>query len=218
MPREAKAWHGLFERMSKLRPSLVADVHVRQAARAVPGLADAAAALAADHPAARDLANILAVLDEEAVLVVEPASRTGFRVEVCGVADVNQFYLLLADLIPGRRERSSPGMMSRFQLFALSGLRDNATLIPGLRGADHWLWGDRPASSLPRFEGERVVLLGEPSVPTVLSDERRFFDMPAEARIVRGLSRAEVVSYLSRWTGQTVAEPEPAATAPARAA
>src|SRR5437763_14517019 len=74
-------------------PALFASVEVRRAARAIPGLREAAARV----PAAKALADLLAVPDDETVLVLHPRLRTGLRLFVRGVADVAQFHLLLLD-------------------------------------------------------------------------------------------------------------------------
>ncbi len=229
----AAAWDGLAGRVRGLWPALAASAEVRRVARAVPGLRDAAHALAADHPAARDVADLLSIVDEEVVLALDPAAGTGFRLEVTGVADVNQLHVLLADALPGRRPSAAvvaacrdrgvfdgepPVAEARFQLFAASALRPDATLPTGLSGSGQWLWGHRPAASVPRVGGERVVLLGEPAFAATWEVERRFPDVAADARIVAALTPAEVAGWLSERTGRPVAVPETPVLAPAWAA
>src|SRR5438045_1828151 len=70
---------------------MTADLeHVRSAD---PGRAPSPAP--ARVSAAKDLAGLLAVPDEETVLVLHPRLRTGLRLFVRGVVDVAQFHLLL---------------------------------------------------------------------------------------------------------------------------
>jgi hypothetical protein len=200
-PREAKAWQDVTEQWARLRPWLFGDVHLRQTARAIHGLISAARAVSVEHPVAREITDLLATLDEETLLVLDPAARVGHRVEVQGVADINQLQALLADVLPGLRLQFA-------RLFTFAGLRSDATLPQRWNGTEHWLWGQMPASVIPFHEGQRVVLVGEASVPVVLSEERRFPDLPAEGRIVHTMTRSEVHDCLTRWTGRPVAEAE----------
>jgi hypothetical protein len=220
----------LADRIAAELPALFASVEVRRAARAVAGLPEAAAALAPDCPAARDLADLLTVPDDEAVLVLHPALRAGFRLFVRGVADVAQFHLLLlgavtgdpADgLLPGpplpSRFRAAcrdvnPVLPAgvpmaaevRFQLFRPSAIRSDGSVPGGFRGCDHWLWGHEPLAAVPRVDGERVVLLGDPAYPATWEVERRFPAMAAEAELVQVLGPFQVAERLGRLAGTPV--------------
>ena len=210
-------------------PALFASVEVRRAARAIPGLREAAL-----KRHAADLADLLAVPDDEAVLVLHPRLRVGFRLFVRGVADVAQFHLLMldaaGDLLPGpplpSRFRvacadahpSTPAGVpmvaeARFQLFQPAALQPDATLPPGFRGCDHWLWGRQPLADVPRIDGERVVLLGDPAYRQTWEVERRFPAMSAEVRLLDVLSPFRVLDRLVKLGGRPLParEPEPAA-------
>src|SRR5262245_17620323 len=95
-------------------PELFASVEVRRAARAVVGLREAAAALAPQLSAAKDLADLLAVPDDETVLILDPATRIGFRLFVRGIADADQFQLLFIDAVAGDW-LPSPPLPARFR-------------------------------------------------------------------------------------------------------
>src|SRR5262249_35168664 len=95
-------------------PALWASVEVRRVARTVDGLKAAAEALAPACPAAKDLAELLAVPDDEAVLALYPAAYSGFRFVGRGVADVGQFHVLLADAIADTRWIVGPRFAERF--------------------------------------------------------------------------------------------------------
>src|SRR5262249_29096356 len=67
-------------------PVLFESVEARRAARTIRGLGEVATTLAPHVPAAKDLADVLTVPDDETVLVIHPASRSGFRLLVRGIA------------------------------------------------------------------------------------------------------------------------------------
>src|SRR5437868_915455 len=83
-PQAAAAWDSLPDLTDDALTVLSACPLTRRVARAVPGLADAAAGLAADHPRARELVELLALPEDEVFLVVHPAARAGFRVTTRG--------------------------------------------------------------------------------------------------------------------------------------
>jgi hypothetical protein len=203
-------------------PDLFASVNVRRAARAIPGLRESAAR----HPSAKPLADLLAIPDDEAVLVLHPQSRRGFRLFIRGVADVAQFHLLLLDAIAGDDLLPAPlpsrfriacaeanpvipaGVPmvaeSRFQFLKPAALQRDGTLPAGFRGCAHWLWPSQPLASVPRFEGERVILLCEPAFRQTWEVERRFPAMPAEVKLLEALGPFRVAEHLGRLIGQPV--------------
>jgi hypothetical protein len=201
-------------------PALLASVDVRRAARAIPGLREAAI-----HRHATALADLLAVPDDEAVLVLHPRLRVGFRLFVRGVADVAQFHLLMLDAagdlltgppLPSRFRiacaEANPVIPAgvpmiaeaRFQLFRPAALQPDGMLAPGFRGCDHWLWGRQPLADVPRIDGERVVLLGEPAYRQTWEVERRFPAMPAEVRLLDVLSPFRLLERLGRLAGRPI--------------
>ena len=204
---------------------LAAGADARHAARAVPGLAEAAAGLAADHPKARQIAAALAVPDDEVVRVIHPAARAGFRVLVRGVTDISQFHVLLTDavtgdpgrgLLPGARpdprvvaayrdgpaDGSEPVAVARFQLFRPQALSPDGTLPPGFAGSDDWLWGPEPLTAVPRVDGERTVLLAEPTVRASWEAVRRLSWLNGELDVIEVMTAAEVTGWLEARTGR----------------
>lgn len=196
-------------------PALCASVEVRRVARGVEGLKAAAKALAPACPTAKDLADLLAVPDDEVALVLHPEGRTGFRFAVRGIVDVGQFHILLADLMPGERfaERfvsacrdvnpTVPAGVpmvaeARFQMYTPAALGPDGTLPTGFSGCEHWLWPAAPLASVPRVNGERVVLLGPPAFPAKWDVIRRFPTMAADVRLLDVLSPARVAEQLMR--------------------
>jgi hypothetical protein len=187
---------------------LMASREVRRVARAVDGLGAAALALALHCPAAKDLADLLAVPDDEVFLALAPADRVGVRLHLRGAADVAQLYRVLAPVLT----------RAPFQLFAPSALRADGTLSDGFAGCAHWLWPAQPLARVPRFGGERVVLVGPAVVHPTLDIEPRFPALAAESDVIQTLNAFQTADFLSRLCGRPVPVQAPAAAAVSRAA
>lgn len=216
-PREAAAWQDLAERVHSLMPLLLCDVDLRQAARALPGFKQSAESLAVDHADCRELADLLAVLDEEVLLIVAPEARLAFRLEVSGLATVGQLHAPLADLRLARALGSIESEETARQLFTLSALRSDCRMPRGLAGSEHWLWNHKVAGTIAKVEGERVILLGDRSRFTQ-TFEPRFPDLPMKSRLAGVLTREEVHAKLQAWTGATIPESQHIAMNAVRAA
>jgi hypothetical protein len=213
--------HPLAGRLAQEVAELCESVEVRQAARAIPGLREAAALL----PVARDLAALLAIADEETVLALHPSLRAGYRLSVSGVANANQFQLLMLDALAD--EGLAPALPSRFasacrdswpttpagipmvaelpfQLLRPEALRTDGSIDEGFESCGHWLWGGEALAVLPRIDGERVIILGKPAYRRTWEVERRFPTMAAEVALLDILSPFQVAERLGRIVGQTV--------------
>jgi hypothetical protein len=144
---------------------------------------------------------------------------------VRGVADIAQFHVLLADaaeeVLPGPQvphrfvsacRDADPTFAagvpmvaeSRLQMYAPSALRSDGTLPEGFGGSDHWLWPHTALASVPRIEGERVVLLGPPPFRATWEMSRRFPALPAEVRLLEVLSPFRVAERLGNLAGRPV--------------
>jgi hypothetical protein len=211
-----------------LLPALFASVEVRRVARAIDGLHSAAGLLAPVCSAALELAELLAIPEDEVFLVLHPARRAGFRLVARGIADVGQFHVLLAATITGdAAEGFLPGfpvasrfvaayrdvnpaspagvpmvVEARFQLLSAAALPPDGALPDGFAGCEHWLWPAMPLSAVPRVNGERVVLLGPPAFAATWDVSRRFPALAAELRLVETLSPVRVAEHLAGLTGR----------------
>lgn len=193
-------------------PPLYASVEVRRVARAVDGLRETANMLATQCSAARDLAELLAVPDAEVIVVLDRQRRTGFRFVARGVADVGQFHILMADAIGG--EPIAP----RFVAACRDVNPATPAGVPMIADArfqlstgegEQWLWPATPLASVPRTDGERVVLLGPPAYRTNWEVTRRFPAMPAEVRVIETLSPRRVAEWLTKLTGKPLLQRKP---------
>lgn len=186
--------HPLDAHVAAELPALVASADVRRVARTVPGLREAAAALAGRLPAVKDLADLLAVPDDEVIVAIDPARGVGVRLLVRGIADVGQFQTLLADTAPELVERRP----ARWQVYRPAALRTDGTLPTGMSGCEHWLWWHEPLAAVPLVRGERVLLLGPPAYPAAWDAEPRFPELEAGVTVLTVLTQAEVSARLGR--------------------
>ncbi len=210
-----------------LLPELYASIEIRRVARALEGLRSAAEELAADTPAARRLADLLAIPEDEVFTVLHPEQRTGFRLITRGVADIGQFHVLLEDAVTGRSTGGflpGPPIPARFvaayrdvnptmpagvpmvvharhQLLAPSALRADGTAPAGFAGCEHWLWPAMPLGAAPRLEDERVIVLGAPAFDMTWDVMRPFPALGAEVRLLETLSPFRVAERLARLVG-----------------
>jgi hypothetical protein len=212
MPVEAKAWEALPDLLDDTLTVLPAAVTARRTARAVSGLKEAAAGLADVVPAARELSELLAVPDDQVVLAIHPASRTGMRVVIRGVAEVHQLHVLLASEWGGARvdervvdacldSRPDPDagvFFARWQMFHPSALRPDGTLPRGFGASESWVWGEQSPVVLPLEKGERVVLLGEPTYRRGWEVARKFPRLNGELEVTERLSAAAVTDWLAK--------------------
>ena len=222
---ETDPFAGLATRIAEELPALFASVEMRQTARAVEGLRHAAEAMAQLCPGARDLADILAVPDDEVVIVLYPALRIGLRFVVRGVADAGQFHVLLADaaneVLPA--SQVAPRFVSayrdagvtfpagvpmvaeaRLQMYSPDALETDGTLPEGFGGSDHWFWPHTPLADVPRLEGERTILLGPAPYHITWEVSRRFPALAADVQLVEVLSPFRVAERVGRLTGHHV--------------
>ncbi len=203
-------------------PTLLAHVEVRRLARALDGLKAAALAMEPHNAAANDLADLLAVPDDEVFLVVAPNERAGVRLHARGAAVIAQLHRLLAET--GLTYPPTPSLKGRgeklgFQMFKPAALLADGTLPVGLAGGEHWLWPTQALAAVPRVAGERVVLVGPATVRPALDVEPRFPEMSVESEVIQTLNPFQVTDVLSRLSGHPVPVTVPAnATAVARAA
>jgi hypothetical protein len=200
---------------------LAESLDVRRAARATPGLYDAAKILGTELAPAKQLAELLRMPEGEAIRVIHPAAGAGYRVLTQGVATVNQFHTLFADRITGDPERGFlPGMRpsadavnaagevdpfageetaeARFQFLRPTALTEAGTIPEGFRSSAHWFWGEESLAEFPLDNGERVVLIDEPTIANTWVVERKFPRLPAEIEVLEVMKRAEVQAWLRK--------------------
>ena len=221
-PALAAAWTILPDLLTDALTVLYGSRLTRRAARAVTGLQTDADSIAKLIPDCQDLADLLAMPEDETVLAIDPIAKAGVRVRVRGIATVHEFHALLADAAgtifhgprptpaliaayrgTGLNPAEPPVATARFQFFHPRALRPDGMLPSGFSGSDDWLWGPEPLAAIPFVDGERTVLLGEPVSDFAWEAVRRF-PFPAERLdVLETLTESDVVNWMQRYAGIT---------------
>jgi len=166
---------------------LCRDVNARQRSRQRIELVHAAESARSDQPYAYYLAELLAMVDEERLLVLNTVRKVGYRVRLTAVRNNFHLFTLLQDaLIPhdprlnglaisiAKSERMlpsvSPSEWSEFGEHDAALRSFNTWMAMKADGAvqtleesqerPHWIWGEMKPTEIPMFDGERIVLLG----------------------------------------------------------
>ena len=158
---------------------------------------------------------MLRVLDDEPLLVIEPARKRGFVGMMSGIADNFQLHALLMAHYPD----VAPISPAQIAVFRGDGPQANGETIVGawnlydyhalsqtglnngledLSDTEHWIWGEGQPVDIDKFERHRVVILGEPSYQRSWGVQRLFGGLRAELGIERELSADEVEQWLTR--------------------
>ena len=223
-PGAAAAWTILPDLLTDALTMIYGSRMVRRAARAVAGLKAGAESLADVVADCRDLADVLAIPEDESILVIHPAAGVGARVRTRGIATVHEFHVLLADAVgptfPGTRPsasivsayRGSSFLMgdpaiatARYQLFRPSAIQPDGMLPKGFEGTDDWLWGPEPLSAIPRVAEERVLLLDEPVFAMKWEAIRRFPFSPDRVEILEFLDATALKDWMNQFLNITPA-------------
>jgi hypothetical protein len=214
MPAEVDAWNAL---KTLWRPGIavysVSDL-ARLAARKVR---EPAKRIAEFHEAGHWLQLILSVLDDEPIVVIEPQTGLGIVGRIFGVVDNFQLHTLLMETFPstgvfatrvprmfadvargiGPQEIEDGVVTGFWNLYTYRALQSNGQLPESndFSSSSHWVWNEGLPEDIPVLDGHRVVLLGPPSIERSWRAMRMFERLPADLKIERKLSAAEVSSW-----------------------
>ncbi len=163
--------------------------------------------------------KILQVLDDEPLLVIEPATRMGIVGRLNGVAENFQLNVLLMDVFPRgwfRRKRVSKGaadvargmgpqqadevIHGTWNLYTGAALQQDRTLPDpnDFAASSTWVWNEGVPADIPTLFGHRVVLLGPTGCARTWDSQRAFNLLPASISKVRKLKISEVEQWLDR--------------------
>lgn len=213
MPLEAESWNAL---KTFWRPG-IAVYSVSDLARlAARKLSEPAKRIAEFHEAGHWLHLILSVLDDEPLVVIEPQTGLGIVARISGVVDNFQLHTLLmesfpstgvfasrvprsvADIARGFGPQESEETVTGFwNLYSWRAMQSNGQLPESgdFSASSHWVWNEGLPTDIPVLDGHRVVLLGPPSLERSWRAMRMFERLPANLKIERQLSAAEVKSW-----------------------
>lgn len=213
MPAEVEAWNALT---TLWRPG-IAVYSVSDLARlAARNLREPAKQIAEFHEGGHWLHLILSVLDDEPLVVIEPQTGLGIVGRIAGVVDNFQLHTLLmesfpstgvfanrvprsvADIARGLGPQESEEVVTGFwNLYNWRALQSNGQLPESgdFSSSSQWIWNEGLPAEIPVLDGHRVVLLGPPSIERSWRAMRMFERLPAELKIERKLTAAEVNSW-----------------------
>ena len=217
MQAENNAWESLH---TWWRPAIAAWSVSDLARLAASSLRPLAQKIAPFHEGGHWLSIMLGILHEEPILVLEPNTGLGISGRISGVADNYQLHTLLMESFPssglraGTRVSRSVAEIARgvgpqqgeetvtgfWNLYNWQAVQANGQLPPAddFTHSSVWLWNEGYPVDIPQFEGQRVVLLGPPSVERSWNAMRIFESVPAALKIEKTLSSDEVRTWLQK--------------------
>lgn len=221
LPQENAAWEALH---TFWLPAIAVYSVSPEARWAAQPLRAPAQKIAEFHEGGHWIQLILSVLDNEPLLVIEPATRLGFLARSFGVVDNFQLNTLLMDAFPTansnnmRRVSLTAAEIARgngpqmnedeivagaWNLYGWKALRRDLTL-PDPNNYDsneHWIWNEGGLGDIPLFADRRVVLLGPASYERNWRPMRMFDRLPAQLHVEKHLMPEEVTAWLERIAG-----------------
>lgn len=193
---------------------------LRDAALGDAVLVDRLAPFADIHPRLSFLALLLRVLEEEELVVLQPSTRQGWRVELSGVADNFQLQTLLAAAIVGEGPGKVPGtppppeivavmdgegpqrldaqITGWWNLYQWNSLLPDRTLPQGDVARGKWVAYDGAPDDLEEFEGTRVLLVSPATAKRTWHASRTFPGLNASVDVVETLAPEAVDALLAR--------------------
>ncbi|WP_435135186.1 hypothetical protein [Actinacidiphila sp. bgisy144] len=185
---------------------------VRQAVPDRSALIDAAERLGdATGGGLKYLRYMLAVLDDEPLVVLHRPTGTGYRLRISGLGDNFQLHTLLAaELVGGGH---LPGEAPAAPAAAVCRDASPGTPAPDTTGsfdlaaADGTvIWNEGIPADIPPVDGVRVLVLDPPSYVRSWPAGRLFAGMPGEVALEAVLPPAEVAAWLARTSERPAAE------------
>jgi hypothetical protein len=217
MAQQNAAWEALGQFW---RPAIAVFSVSPESRSSARHLRDLAAQISDYHEAGHWLQLMLAVLDDEPIVAIEPQTSLGVLGRISGVVDNFQLNVLLMDGFPksgflARRrvprevadvargngpQQSHHTVTSVWNLYTWEAIKTGMTLPdPGDYGSSaHWVWNEGTPADIPVFDGRRVVLLGPASYPRSWQSQRMFGNLPANLEIERKLTKDEIEHWLKR--------------------
>ena len=169
-------------------------------------------------PTAYCLTQLLSIPDQEPILVINPATRTGILGSISGI-DLNfHLHTLLLEHFPGEdgqpgrrlspevREllaTNEPGreefVTGIWNLYNWTALDADLRLPEGAnQNSNNWIWNEAGPADIAPFEGRRAILLGPAPYARTWSVHRSFSAIEPRLEIEKVLTPQEVEDFLTR--------------------
>ncbi|MFB8765530.1 hypothetical protein [Nocardiopsis alba] len=189
--------------------AMLSDAGVRSAVRAdagaMKGLGQIVQALSTRLSEFGEISELLRMAEVSRVLVLDRASRRGFRVRFDGVGDNFQLHTLLADALIGKEGMRLPGSRPdpRWVAASLDAPVDPlADVVRGewdLVGGDGtWVGNEACPGDIPEVNGERVLVLEPQSLLHSWRAGRRHPHINGEFTVLSELTPDEAASWWTR--------------------
>jgi hypothetical protein len=146
------------------------------------------------------LRYMLAVLDDEPVVVLHRETGTGYRVRISGLGDNFQLHTLLAaELVGGGHV---PGTAPTEQAVDVcrsgTGQTDTTGSFNLVAPDGTWIWNEGIPADIPVVDGVRLLVLDPPPYERAWPAGRLFSNMPGELVLEGPLPPAEAQGWLAR--------------------
>jgi hypothetical protein len=224
MPAEAEAWALMGPKCLAGVACLTRSSALRQEARKNRKLLAALEPLHELTEPPTFLVQAILVLDDEPLLVIHPESRRGFRLVMNDISTNLELYLLTLDRIVGDPKkgflkaarpnpravavlkdpdavvRKTPEIDIPFHTYAWTALLPDGTLPDSTvdREVQHWVWTEGVPIEIPKFEGDRVILLTKPVMKRTEPIEPVFAALSPRVKLVSKVPAAEVDRLLAK--------------------
>lgn len=217
MPNEANDWKALE---AFWRGAVVAYSTVPEERKKAADLRPLAEKLSDAHEAGHCLGKLLAVLDDEPMIALDPEQRLGIVGRMSGISENFQLSGLLMDCFPNpgifRRRRiskksaailrgdgpqmSDETLTAPWNLYTYQAIAGGNSL-PGegeMGDSEHWICNEGIPDDIPLALDKRVILIGPMSYPRMFQCQRMFQKLPASIDIDETLSPEQVDQWVSR--------------------
>ncbi|WP_346535341.1 hypothetical protein [Micromonospora sp. DPT] len=189
-------------------PSLLLPLQQKRVRQALPErarLTEAAAAMTEHAEDAPWLLGLLAVLDDEQLVVVHRETGRAYSVTISGVGDNFQLHTLLAATLIGDPAQGLIGGERPHHAWVAAATDGELAPPGGLRGQfnlvdanGEWIWNEGRPADIPLAGGRRVVVLDPPPYQRSWNIGRAYPLMMPEIRLDRVLPADEAAGWIQR--------------------
>ena len=221
MPEDYFAWTEL----ERIWPAAVTILSIESKARqGAQSLLKAAEKLSPHHIVDNELSLLLAVLDDEPVVIIEPATKRGVEGLMSGVATNEQLHVLVMELLLNADAHVDYGLTEEalavahgvgpqevpcrvyleWSMYIWKGLAPDKTLPESNDMSDKglWIWDIDTPADIPTLNGHRIILLGEPHYARYWKGRRSFDLLRANIELTKELTSNEADEWLERIVAQ----------------
>ncbi|GAA2216228.1 hypothetical protein GCM10009850_116970 [Nonomuraea monospora] len=201
----ADAWANLYMAHMPVLSILQLSAQVRAALPGRERLVRALTAVIEDRPDLEWLAGLLAVLEDEHLIVLHRETGRGYEVVIGGIGDNFQLHTLLADVVSGPADHGLIEGVQPDPEWVLNATDGDAEPEDGpvsgqfnlVDAYGKWIWNEGVPADIPQVDGVRVVVLDPPPYERSWSPGRRYPMMTGTIRLERILRADEAAAWMS---------------------